>query len=153
MLIYADLRCLQDPGFARRGIGSHAAFLLAAARSLRHGAVTIVGLADASLGSPPTEVAALCDHVQYSFAPRCGEPAVFLWLSPMTHDTRLVARFFDRPEILPCAVVYDFIPLLDPDRYLASRESLFAYAAAREWLAAARLFLPISTAVGGDAAR
>ena len=150
MLIYADLRCLQDPGFARRGIGSHAAFLLAAARSLRHGAVTIVGLADASLGSPPTEVAALCDHVQYSFAPRCGEPAVFLWLSPMTHDTRLVARFFDRPEILPCAVVYDFIPLLDPDRYLASRESLLAYAAAREWLAAARLFLPISTAVGDE---
>ena len=150
MLIYADLRCLQDPGFARRGIGSHAAFLLAAARSLRRGAVTIVGLADASLGSPPTEVAALCDRVQYSFAPRCGEPAVFLWLSPMTHDTRLVARFFDRPEILPCAVVYDFIPLLEPDRYLASRASLLAYAAAREWLAAARLFLPISTAVGDE---
>jgi len=150
MLIYADLRSLQDPGFARRGIGSHAAFLLAAARGLRGGDVTIVGLADAGLGSPPAEVAALCDRVQYTFAPRCGEPAVFLWLSPMTHDTRLVARLFDRPEILPCAVVYDFIPLLDPDRYLASRESLLAYAAAREWLAAARVFLPISTAVGDE---
>lgn len=150
MLIYADLRCLQDPGFARRGIGSHAAFLLSAARSLRHGGVTIVGLADAGLGAPPAEVAALCDRVQYAFAPQGGEPAVFLWLSPMTHDTRLVARFFDRPEILPCAVVYDFIPLLDPGRYLADRRSLLAYAAAREWLGAARLFLPISTAVGDE---
>jgi glycosyltransferase involved in cell wall biosynthesis len=150
MLIYADLRCLQDPGFARRGIGSHAAFLLGAARSLRRGGVEIVGLADAALGAPPAEVAALCDSVQYAFAPRCGEPAIFLWLSPMTHDTRLVARFFDRPEILPCAVVYDFIPLLDPDRYLASRAALLSYAAAREWLAAARMFLPISTAVGDE---
>ena len=135
MLVYADLRCLQDPGFARRGIGSHAAFLLAAARSLRRGEVTIIGLADAALGAPPAEISALCDSIQYAFAPRPGEPAVFLWLSPMTHDTRLVARFFDRPEILPCAVVYDFIPLIDPDRYLASRGPLLTYAAALEWLA------------------
>jgi len=150
MLVYADLRCLQDPGFARRGIGSHAAFLLAAARSLRRGEVTIIGLADAALGAPPAEISALCDSVQYAFAPRPGEPAVFLWLSPMTHDTRLVARFFDRPEILPCAVVYDFIPLIDPDRYLASRGPLLSYAAAMEWLAAAGMFLPISTAVGDE---
>jgi glycosyltransferase involved in cell wall biosynthesis len=150
MLVYADLRCLQDPGFARRGIGSHAAFLLAAARSLRRGEVTIIGLADAALGAPPAEISALCDSIQYAFAPRPGEPAVFLWLSPMTHDTRLVARFFDRPEILPCAVVYDFIPLIDPDRYLASRGPLLSYAAALEWLAAAGLFLPISTAVGDE---
>lgn len=150
MLVYADLRCLQDPGFARRGIGSHAAFLLAAARSLRRGEVTIIGLADAALGAPPAEISALCDSIQYAFAPRPGEPAVFLWLSPMTHDTRLVARFFDRPEILPCAVVYDFIPLIDPDRYLASRGPLLSYAAALEWLAAAGLFLPISTAVGNE---
>ena len=150
MLIYADLRCLQDPGFARRGIGSHAAFLLSAARGLQGGGVTIIGLADHALGPVPGEVSALCDSVQHAFAPRCGEPAVFLWLSPMTHDTRLVARFFDRPEILPCAVVYDFIPLVDPARYLSDRARLLAYTAAREWLAAARLFLPISEAVGRE---
>jgi glycosyltransferase involved in cell wall biosynthesis len=150
MIVYADIRCLQDPGFARRGIGSHAAFLLAAARGLRHGRATVIGLADPSLAPPPPEVAALCDEVQESFAPRSAAPGVFLWLSPMTHDSRPVARFFDRPAILPCAVVYDFIPLLDPERYLGTRAAASAYAARREWLAAARVHLPISAAVGEE---
>lgn len=150
MLVYADLRCLQDPGFARRGIGSHAAFLLAAARRLRRGAVTVIGLVDRGLPPLADEVAELCDGVQASFAPRCGQPGLFLWLSPMTHDTRPVSRFFDRPEILPCAVVFDFIPLLDPCRYLATPAARCSYAAALEWLGAARAFLPISEAVGGE---
>lgn len=150
MLVYADLRALQDPGFARRGIGSHAAFLLAATRSLRRGAVTVVGLADPALGGVPDEIAAACDSVQTAFAPRGGMPGVFLGLSPMTHDSRRVARFLDRPEILPCAVVYDFIPLLDPARYLAAPGAQRAYAARLSWLAASRVFLPISESVGAE---
>lgn len=150
MLIYADIRCLQDPAFARRGIGSHAAFLLGAARGVAHGDVTIIGLSDAALPPPPEAVALLCDTVQSAFAPRCREPGVFLQLSPMTHDSRRVARFFDRPEILPCAVVYDFIPQADPARYLTRRPQLLSYAAALTWLGAARMFLPISVAVGDE---
>lgn len=150
MFVYADIRSLQDPGFARRGIGSHAAFLLGAARGLRQGGVTVVGLADRELPPPPGEVTGLCDLVQWSFTPRCGVAGLFLALSPMTHDSRPVARFHDRQDILTCAVVYDFIPLHDPGRYLASAEAARAYAARREWLAASGMYLPISSAVGTE---
>lgn len=150
MIVHADIRALQDPGFARRGIGSHAAFILGAARGLQRGGATIVGLADPGLPVPPADVTALCDEVRWSFAPRPGDAGLFLALSPMTHDSRPSARFHDRQGILTCAVVYDFIPLHDPGRYLASAEAARAYAARREWLAATGLYLPISSAVGAE---
>ena len=55
MLIYADIRPLQDPLYARRGIGSHAASLLAAAREWSAGRARIVGLSEPELGAIPDD--------------------------------------------------------------------------------------------------
>lgn len=150
MLILADIRALQDPLHARRGIGSHAALVLEA---LAEGGARIVGLTDPALPPPSAAVRRACVAIRPGFTePEPGAPALFLQLSPMTHDTRAPARLLDRPNILPCAVVYDFIPREYPERYLRRRTDLLHYAAAWQWLGAMRLFLPISTSCADDLA-
>ena len=49
MRILADVRCLQDPRFAARGVGSHAAFLLETIRTRAGDAAELVGLVDERL--------------------------------------------------------------------------------------------------------
>lgn len=148
MRILADLRSLQDPNFAGRGIGSHAAGLL---RGLRHGAaddVEIVGLVDPAFGPPAEEHRGLCDATSPAFVPPdATTPCVFLALSPLTHDTLLPARLLDRGHVMPVAVVYDFIPAEHPDRHLPDAAARRAYAAALAWLPAYRAFFPISEPV------
>jgi len=154
MLIYADIRPLQDPLYARRGIGSHAASLLAAARRWSAGRARIVGLSDPELGVLPDDYARLCDTILPAFtAGGSSAPAVFLSLSPLTHDSRLPARLLDRPEILSCAVVHDFIPLEFPQHYLGRRETLLSYAAAMEWLSAYRFYFPNSAGCAAELSR
>jgi len=151
MLILADIRPLQDPVYAHRGIGSHSACVLEALRRCSDGTVRIVGLCDPRLPAPGTAVVGLCDEVRPSFTePEPGRPAVFLHLSPLTHDTLPPARLLDRPNILPCAVIYDFIPLQYPARYLARATTRLTYAAAWKWLESMRLFLPISESCAGE---
>lgn len=154
MRILADIRPLQDPAYAGRGIGSHAAFLLRwlQERSLAPGGV--VGLVDPRLGPLAPDHAALCDEIRPAFVcDRIDEPSLFLSLSPLTHDSLLPARLLDRPYVLSLAAVYDFIPLEFPDRYLGQRDALFTYAAAFKWLGAYRGFLPISEHCGADLVR
>ncbi len=154
MLVLADLRSLQDPAYAARGVGSHAAFLLGRLRGRPLAAGGVVGLIDPDLGPLSPAHAALCDEIRPAFIHhRIDEPAVFLSLSPLTHDSLLPARLLDRPHILPIAVVYDFIPLEFPDRYLGGRDPLLAYAAAFKWLEAYRAFLPISAHCGAELSR
>ena len=152
MRILADVRCLQDPAYAFRGVGSHSASLLAAIRAESAGAAEIIGLIDPSLGPLAPEHRDLCDAVQPAFvAGDDAVPAVFLELSPMTHDTLQAARLLDRRHILPAAVLYDFIPAEHPGRYLGDPDSLYRYAAAMKWLEAYSVFFPISRHVGAEA--
>jgi glycosyltransferase involved in cell wall biosynthesis len=145
MRILADVRCLQDPRFAARGVGSHAAFLLETIRARAGDAAEVVGLVDERLPALAGEHADLCEAVRSVFVPDdVVTPAVFIQLSPMTHDTLPPARLLDRDNVLPTTVVYDFIPREQPERYLADRRSLFSYAAAVKWLGAYRGFFPIS---------
>jgi glycosyltransferase involved in cell wall biosynthesis len=154
MHFLADIRALQDPAYARRGIGSHAAFLLRAVREHPVAATGIIGLVDPRLGPLPPEHRDLCDTLRPAFVhDRIDEPAVFLALSPLTHDSLLPARLLDRPHILALAAVYDFIPLEFPDRYLAGRDALVAYAASVKWLDAFQAFLPISEHCGAQVVR
>jgi len=154
MHILADIRALQDPAYARRGIGSHAAFLLRAVREHPVAAAGIIGLVDPRLGPLPAEHRNLCHTLRPAFVhDRIDEPAVFLSLSPLTHDSLPPARLLDRPHILALAAVYDFIPLEFPDRYLAGRDALMAYAASVKWLEAFQAFLPISEHCGAEVVR
>ncbi len=154
MQILADIRSLQDPSYADRGIGSHAAFVLRWFRGSRFASGGIVGLVDSKLGPLSAENAALCDEIRPAFVcNRVDEPSIFLSLSPLTHNSLVQSQLLDRPHILPIAVVYDFIPLEFPDRYLADRDALFAYAAAFKWLEAFSAFLPISEHSGAEIVR
>jgi glycosyltransferase involved in cell wall biosynthesis len=154
MQILADLRSLQDPAYAGRGIGSHAAFLLEWLRGRPVARDGIVGLVDPKLGPLSIEHAALCDRIRPAFScDRLDEPSMFLSLSALTHDSLLPSALLDRRHILPIAVMYDFIPLAFPDRYLADRDTLLRYAAAFKWLEAFRAFLAISDDCGAEIVR
>lgn len=151
MRIFADVRCLQDPCYAARGVGSHSASLLIAARSEAGGAAEIIGLIDPALPALSVEHRLLCDAVQTAFTADVDTPSIFLALSPMTYDTLQAARLLDRPHVLPVAILYDFIPAEQSDRYLREPSSLFTYVAALKWLEGYRVFFPISNHVGTEA--
>jgi glycosyltransferase involved in cell wall biosynthesis len=154
MQILADVRSLQDPSYAARGIGSHAAFVLRWLRGCRVASGGIVGLVDPKLGPLSAENAALCDEFRPAFVcNRIDEPSMFLSLSPLTHNSLVQSQLLHRPHILPIAVVYDFIPMEFPDFYLANRDALAAYTAAFKWLDAFSAFLPISEHCGAEVVR
>jgi glycosyltransferase involved in cell wall biosynthesis len=154
MRILADIRCLQDPGYVFRGVGSHSASLLKAIRVESEETAEIIGLIDPAMGPLHPEHCALCDAVQPAFVSADDmTPAVFLSLSPMTHDTLQASRLLGRRHILPAAVLYDFIPAEYPERYLRDTASLLHYAAAIKWLEEYRVFFPISHHVGAEAIR
>ena len=150
--IVVDLRCLQDPGYARRGVGRHALALL------RHAPthLRLVGLTDPGLPALLPEahdsVAAVTTNAYpASFAgmPHLA-PACFAMLSPMTHDPLFVARLLSNPTLLRAAVVYDFIPRRHPERYLPGPAQRLSYATALRWLARCDVFFPISRSTAHD---
>lgn len=144
MDIYADVRCLQDPNYAYRGVGHHSSTLLASRRDyLPHS--RLIGMIDPKLPELSLEYQLLFDCVQPWSKATCVSPqSIFLQMSPMTHDQEVCGRLLDRPGILSAAVVYDFIPLDIPDRYLAAQAALHEYAAGLLWLDAYDHFAPIS---------
>jgi len=66
--VLADLRSLQDPLYAGRGIGSHAEFLLATLRDRGSASLRLVGLVDPTGAPPAPGVAAACDELRPVFA-------------------------------------------------------------------------------------
>lgn len=152
--IVLDLRCLQDPNYARRGIGRHA---LAVLRHAPH-ATRLVGLVDDTLPALPPEAREAVATVQgNAYAARWADDesckiACFIMLSPMTHDPIFVARLLSDPALLRAAVVHDFIPYRQPDRYLPGPAQQLSYAMALRWLARCDLFLPNSRSTADELA-
>ncbi|MDL2410789.1 glycosyltransferase [Rhizobium calliandrae] len=62
----------------------------------------------------------------------------------MTHDPLFVGRIVDDPDVLKIAVVYDFIPLLKPERYLPRASDRVNYKTQMLWLSRYDHFFPIS---------
>lgn len=79
--VLADLRCLQDPLYADRGIGSHASFLLQTLRDRSAGRLRLVGLVDPAAPPPAACVAETCDELRVPSSPirptpgRCSSPS------------------------------------------------------------------------------
>ena len=150
--VVLDLRCLQDPNYARRGVGRHALAILRTAPRGRR----IVGLTDPLLPTLLPEAREAVDQVRInayaasrSGMPQCP-PVCFITMSPMTHDPVFAARLLSDPTLLRAAVVYDFIPHRLPSRYLPTQVERLAYASALRWLARCDLFLPISRSSADD---
>lgn len=145
MRIHADLRCLQDECFALRGIGYHASVLLRAARNYLPRGAELIGLVDAGMAPLADCFRELVDRTEIVFAvERPAEPSVFLELSPMTHGPTQVSRLVGQPNVLSCAIVYDFIPLDVAERYLADGRTRREYLSRLAWLAAYDRYFAIS---------
>jgi glycosyltransferase involved in cell wall biosynthesis len=141
-VIAADVRCLQDPAYAARGVGRHTANLL------RHAPLRpLIGLIDPALPPLDPALAALFDRLRPNaqFRDMLGA-ACFISASPMTHDPLFAARMLHDARKLKAAVIYDFIPYEFPERYLAHPPARHAYITCLRWLARHDLFLPISQA-------
>jgi glycosyltransferase involved in cell wall biosynthesis len=140
------MRCLQDPSYKDRGVGKLSANLVRHVSSFRRKIETsTLGLIDPGL--PPLEdrFLHLVDRVQSNAYLGVKERStVFLELSPMTHDPLFAGRIVNNPDILKLAVVYDFIPLMKPERYLPTASSRLDYYTQLVWLSRYDHFFPIS---------
>jgi glycosyltransferase involved in cell wall biosynthesis len=146
-----DMRCLQDPNFASRGIGRHAVNLVRNARVVggRLVQARLVGLVDPRLPALLGDTSALLDSVRTTaYTGGTTRPVCFVQLSPMTHDPLFAARLLHDDRVFKATVIYDFIPYDYRDRYLANAQSRLDYYVALRWLARSNLYLPISRGVG-----
>jgi glycosyltransferase involved in cell wall biosynthesis len=150
MRVYFDLRCLQDPCYAFRGIGFHSASIVRHARAHLPAGARTIGILDESLQPLPEAYRDLVDTLQPTPTPGPDpEPILFVQLSPMTHEPSRMAPLLGRPRVLACTVVYDFIPLAEP-RYLPTPAARRRYLNSLAWLKHSRLFFPISQATGRE---
>ena len=141
-----DIRCLQDPLYAERGIGRHAAALLHHARAMLPG-MRLVAITDPAMPPLASPARASVDEVRTTaYTGAITEACCHVQMSPMTHDPLFVARLLQHPSIPAATAVYDFIPLDEPDRYLPSPMARLDYDVSLHWLARHQAFLPISAA-------
>src|ERR1700678_2744916 len=148
-VVYADLRCLQDPAFQRRGIGRHVASLLRTRTANGNFACTVIALIDESLGPLPAEFAALVDEIALpSDASIPESSAIYVDCSPMTHDPRFGLRFTSDARFVKVAIVYDFIPF-DRPGYLATQAARTEYLVKLARLRNFNFYLPISNYSAG----
>lgn len=144
--MYADIRCLQDPNYAFRGVGHHSISILKYSRHFLGPSFQTVGLLDPSMDSLPEEYAKSFDSLEYT----CGEISygkddIFIQPSPMTHDSSRYGKFIGRKNVLSAAIIYDFIPLqFERERYLPKLEDKLMYSSALIWTKQHDLFFPIS---------
>lgn len=143
--VVADARCLQDPNFARRGVGRHTLALLQGAPRQTN----LIALCDPALPPLIDEAYVLFSDVVFNAA-AAPPHECFVELSPMTHDPLFVARILQANKRRKATVVYDFIPQRKPEFYLANRLSRLEYSLCLHWLSHYDLFLPISQAAAAD---
>ncbi len=134
-----DMRCLQDPLYAERGIASHAWC------AVRHAPAPFIALIDPALPPLAPELAVLPARFETSgYIPGLSNGTVFLNPCPMGPDQALYARLLADERITKAALVYDFIPFDEPARYLHSPAARLDYFTAMAWLKRYDLFFPIS---------
>jgi len=136
-----DLRCLQDPDYATRGIGQHARCIVTAAPE------PFLGLYDPLMPPLPADIAARAARLSpHGYLPDLAPGSILLNPSPMGPDPLFLARLLLNPAITKAACVYDFIPFDAPETYLAAPAARLAYATALAWLRHYDLYFPISAA-------
>jgi glycosyltransferase involved in cell wall biosynthesis len=140
--VLVDARCLQHPGFARRGIGLHIAAMLGA-EPARHFDITL--LFDPELPPPAPDLAARGDHATTTAYAASRRGAMFLQPAPFSFPPGPIRRLLRVVE-RSVAVVLDFIPLDHPSLYLVREDQRRAYGAALAALRRYGHYLPISRA-------
>lgn len=135
MNVYVDMRCLQDENYAFRGVGFHSSTLLKAGRQFLPPGIRWIGLISEDLPQLPNEYSNLVNETSTVWVPeRDNRTTLFVQLSPMTHDGAQAKSFLSNKQVHSVAVVYDFIPLDVPERYLADAGARGAYLSGLSWL-------------------
>ncbi|MBU6172980.1 MAG: glycosyltransferase, partial [Planctomycetes bacterium] len=135
MEILVDLRCLQDENYAYRGVGFHTSTLLLLGRKFLSPDTKLVGLIDPSMPDVSDEHHSLVDEFRSYYATaRLGETGCFIQTSPMTHDPSRCGALVANLNVYSAAIVYDFIPLDLPKRYLPTQSAATCYAEQLAWL-------------------
>ena len=147
-----DARSLQDPLFARRGVGLHALAVVRQMRELLSGQ-RVAFLTAPDLPELSSDQADLADIVATTLDELDSTPiSVFLELSPMTHSAVPFAWCRSR-AYTTVAIVFDFIPDAYPRGYLHTPADLLGYRARVRALTDYDLLLPISDATDADCRR
>ncbi len=144
-----DMRCLQDPVSAERGIANHVRNIIGQARAVSAfaRAARLVALTDPKLPPLADTLAGHFDEVRgNAYMPELAGPAVLLQPSPMGQPPLWLGRLMLNPAVRTAAIVYDFIPHDEPETYLPSTALRLGYRAQMMWLQRCALFLPISEA-------
>lgn len=145
IVIYVDMRCLQDPRNLHRGIGRHTLAILRNSHRLCPAETQIIGILDDSMPDLPELYKGLAHAYQTGFhLPHSSGPCIFLNFSPMHYDPTQLAPFLGRKKIFAATVVYDFIPFDCASHYLITPTSQRAYLNYLVWLKFYQLYLPIS---------
>jgi glycosyltransferase involved in cell wall biosynthesis len=156
LTVALDLRPLVDPNYRDRGVGRLSANLVASAPAHVPAELTVrfLGILDPGQADrlAPAVAAVLSGVVPTGQAARRAGARALLTLSPMTHDPLTTLALVADPAVHAAAVVYDFIPLAEPDRYLPSAALRYGYQAQLAALAGYRLYFPISRATAGELA-
>ena len=145
--IVIDVRCLQEPGYAERGVGHHSRIVLEFIRE-RWASVELLALASPERPIPDN---GLFDNLRVVYSASQAtdmKPVVVVCLSPMTAPAGPLLPFLSEPGVRSVAVVYDFIPAERPAAYLATDAAIIRYFAQLSALALYEQFLPISQHVG-----
>jgi glycosyltransferase involved in cell wall biosynthesis len=149
-VLFADCRCLQDPQTRFGWAGLHAAALL---RTRLRGPLSnlrAVALIDPDLGSLPPDTAQHFDDITYvlnpSFSSRTG--AIFLDLSPLTHEPGFSARLSVHPRLFKASVVHDFVATDWPGSLPMARDRA-AFLSKLARLRTASRFFPLSLYTAG----
>ena len=142
-----DARCLQDAGYATRGIGRHIETMLGAAPAALAETFAIAGLIDPALPPIAQSAARLFDRVVTTvYASSHAAGTIFLNPAPLSFPPGLVDPLLRSPRAASIAVVLDFIPFDLPELYLQAPQARRQYRAGLAALRRYDRFLPISAA-------
>jgi glycosyltransferase involved in cell wall biosynthesis len=142
--VFVDSRCLQDPMYQYRGVGTHVSSLLRSRPGGDGSRYHIVALTDERLNPLPAEYQTLFDEISLGWNPSLpGTGSIYINSSPMTHNTRLSLRFVRHENLVAIGVVYDFIPL-DWPGYFNAPHSRIQYISQLARLRGCDHFAPIS---------
>lgn len=145
--VIVDVRCIQAPGLAARGIGKHASFII---NEVRLWAKSL-NLEISFIVSPEIEIPHfLKSDALLSVLPENTDGILFFQLSSMTENPITSLPILLNPNSYKIGVFYDFIPRHNPGYYLWSRSAKALYNANLSTLKLYDEFWAISNSVSDE---
>jgi glycosyltransferase involved in cell wall biosynthesis len=145
--VIIDVRCIQAPGLAARGIGKHATFIIKEICSwAKELDLEVTYLASPEIDFPDFLSSSLVVNV----LPEKTDATLFFQLSSMTENPITTLPILLNPNSYKIGVFYDFIPRHNPGYYLWGRSAKALYSANLSTLKLYDEFWAISNSVSDE---